>query len=117
MRRGAVILPEGKRRERLIAEIDAMVGEDSASAGLFRRGGGCGAPACCEPACCEPACCAPACGGRKHKCGGGLFARMRARKNACCQPACCEPSCCQPQTCLRFLRPGERRPQVIQLDF
>lgn len=30
LRRGAVILPEGKRRDRLIAEIDAMVGEDFA---------------------------------------------------------------------------------------
>lgn len=30
LRRGAVILPEGKRRERLIAEIDSMVGEDFA---------------------------------------------------------------------------------------
>lgn len=30
LRRGAVILPEGKRRDRLMSEIDAMVGEDFA---------------------------------------------------------------------------------------
>lgn len=30
LRRGAAILPEGKRRDRLIAEIDAMVEEDFA---------------------------------------------------------------------------------------
>jgi len=30
LRRGAAILPEGKRRDRLIAEIDAMVAEDFA---------------------------------------------------------------------------------------
>ena len=30
LRRGAAILPEGKRRDRLIAEIDAMIAEDLA---------------------------------------------------------------------------------------
>nr|WP_274522263.1 type II toxin-antitoxin system VapC family toxin [Ectothiorhodospira mobilis] len=30
LRRGAAILPEGKRRDRLIAEIDAMIAEDFA---------------------------------------------------------------------------------------
>ena len=51
----------------------AMMGEDQeAQAGLF--GKKCCKPSCCEPepSCCEPA---PSCG-KKHKCGGGLFARM-----------------------------------------
>ena len=43
--------------------------------------------------------CGSSCGGhfRSRRCGGGLFARMRARHAArrCCRPV----SCCQPTTC------------------
>ena len=73
--------------------------------GLFKKGCCAPAPVCCEPApapvCCEPA---PSCGGlfKKKACGGGLFAKLKARKAAksCCAPApvCCEPApvCCAP---------------------
>lgn len=72
--------------------------------GLFKKGCSAPAPACCEPApapvCCEPA---PSCGGmsKKNACGGGLFARLKAKRAAKCSapaPVCCEPApvCCEP---------------------
>ena len=68
-----------------------MMGQDQeATAGLFGRK--CSKPSCCEP---EPSCCEPAACGGKHKCGGGLFARMKARK--CHKASCCEPQSCCPE--------------------
>lgn len=69
----------------------AMTSADNkAEAGLFggRKGN------CCEPAAPRQKLF------QKKACGGGLFAKLKARKAACCEPApvCCEPApvCCEP---------------------
>jgi hypothetical protein len=76
----------------------SLVFSSSADAGfgLFKKLGG----GCCAPE--------PSCGGglfaklKAKKCGGGLFAKLKAKHAGCCEPepVCCEPApepvCCEP---------------------